>query len=57
MKGLHLTIDSWRRFRDADGFKLRGKELENAMAWGVDDNIPCRRPMTTQRNMGKEGPA
>ncbi len=43
MKGLHLTIDSWRPFRGADGFKLRGKELENALACGVDDNLPCRR--------------
>ena len=43
MKGLHLTIDSWRPFRGADGFKLRGKELENALACGVDDGLPCRR--------------
>ena len=43
MKGLHLTIDSWRPFRGADGFKLRGRELENALACGVDDNLPCRR--------------
>ena len=25
MKGLHLTIDSWRPFRGPDGFKLRGR--------------------------------
>jgi len=37
MKGLHLTIDSWRPFRGADGFKLRGKELENALAWDLDN--------------------
>ena len=43
MKGLHLTIDSWRPFRGPDGFKLRGKELENALACGVDDGLPCRR--------------
>ncbi len=41
MKGLHLTIDSWRPFRGADGFKLRGKELENALACGVDEDLPC----------------
>jgi hypothetical protein len=40
---LHLTIDSWRPFRGADGFKLRGKELENVLAWGLNDNLPCRR--------------
>ncbi len=41
MKGLHLTIDSWRPFRGPDGFKLRGKELENALAWGADRDMPC----------------
>jgi len=43
MKGLHLTIDSWRPFRGPDGFKLRGKELENTLAWGLDGDTPCRR--------------
>ncbi len=43
MKGLHLTIDSWHPFRGLDGFKLRGKELENALAWGSDRDMPCRR--------------
>ena len=43
MKGLHLTIDSWRPLRGPDGFKLRGKELENALAWGLDGDMPCRR--------------
>jgi hypothetical protein len=43
MKGLHLTIDSWRPFQGPDGFKLRGKELENALAWGVDRDMPCCR--------------
>jgi hypothetical protein len=43
MKGLHLTIDSWRPFRGEDGFKLRGKELEDALAWGLDGDMPCRR--------------
>jgi len=32
IKGLHLTIDSWRPGRAANGFKLKGKELEQAMA-------------------------
>ena len=43
MKGLHLTIDSWRPFQGTDGFKLRGKELENALALGLDRDMPCRR--------------
>jgi hypothetical protein len=43
MKGLHLTIDSWRPFRGTDGFKLRGKELENALALGLDRDMPCCR--------------
>ncbi len=43
MKGLHLTIDSWRPFRGTNGFKLKGKELENALAWGLDMDMHCRR--------------
>jgi hypothetical protein len=43
MKGLHLTLDSWRPFRGADGFKLRGKELENALTWGMEGDMLCRR--------------
>ena len=41
MKGLHLTIDSWRPFRGPDGFKLQGKELENALALGLERDMPC----------------
>jgi hypothetical protein len=44
-KGLHLTIDSWRPLRGPDGFRLRGKELERALAWGADGDMPCRRAM------------
>ena len=52
IKGLHLTIDSWRLFRGADGFKLRGKELENALAWGLDRDMPCRRGEDTMEEEG-----
>ena len=52
MKGLHLTIDSWRPFRGVDGFKLRGKELENALTWGLDRDMPCRR---AKDEMDEEG--
>jgi hypothetical protein len=43
MKGMHLTIDSWRPLRGLDGYKLQGKELENALALGLDGDMPCRR--------------
>jgi hypothetical protein len=44
IKGLHLTVDSWRPGREASGFKLRGKELERAMAIrSASRGIPCRR--------------
>ena len=43
MKGLHLTIDRWRPFHGPDGFKLQGKELENALALGLDRDMPCCR--------------
>ncbi len=42
MTGLHLMIDIWQPFRGTDSFKLRGKKLENVLAWGLDDNLPCR---------------
>ena len=41
MKGLHLTIDSWRLHRGPDGFKLRGQELESALALELDGDMPC----------------
>ena len=44
IKGLHLTVDSWRPGRGASGFKMRGKELERAMAiWSASRGLPCRR--------------
>jgi hypothetical protein len=44
IKGLHLTVDSWRPGREASGFKLRGEELERAMAvWTASRGLPCRR--------------
>ena len=42
MKGLHLTINSWRPFQGPDGFKLRGKELVSALTWDIDGAMPCR---------------
>jgi hypothetical protein len=41
MKALHVTIDSWRPFPGPDGFKLQGKELENALALSLDRDMPC----------------
>ena len=44
IKGIHLTADSWRPGREASGFKMRGKELERAMAiWTASRGLPCRR--------------
>ncbi len=31
IEGLHLTIDSWRPGRADNGFKLKGRELKQAM--------------------------
>jgi hypothetical protein len=42
MKGLHLTIDSWRPFRGPDGLKLRGKKLASALTWDIDGAMLCR---------------
>ncbi len=57
MKGLHLTIDSWWPFRGVDGFKLRGKELENTLAWGLNDNLPCRRGDNKSEDLMEGGPS
>ncbi|KAL3816768.1 hypothetical protein ACHAXA_006339 [Cyclostephanos tholiformis] len=57
MKGLHLTIDSWRPFRGADGFKLRGRELEVSLAWGADHNLPCRRDKDEDEELLEGEPA
>jgi hypothetical protein len=44
LKGLHLTVDSWRPGREASGFKMKGKELERAMEiWSTSRGLPCRR--------------
>ncbi len=44
IKGLHLAIDSWRPGREELGFKMRGKELERALAtWAKGRGLPCQR--------------
>ena len=44
IKGLHLTIDSGRPGREESGFKMRGKELEHALAtWAEGRGLPCRQ--------------
>ena len=30
LKGLHLSIESWKEFRDREGGKLQGKKLKEA---------------------------
>jgi hypothetical protein len=43
IKGLHLTINSWRPGRETSGFKLKGKDLEHAMAtWAKSRGTLCR---------------
>ena len=44
MKGMHLTVDSWRPGRSEDGFKMTPNEtqkLESSL-WGRI-GLPCRR--------------
>ncbi len=53
MKGLHLTIDSWRLHRGPDGFKLRGQELESALALELDGDMPCWR---AEDNLNEQQP-
>lgn len=42
LKGVHLTIDSWRPGRDEEGYKLSAKVLR-AMAEKEAMPLPCRR--------------
>jgi hypothetical protein len=44
MKGMHLTVDSWRPGRAEDGFKMTPKEIQNleSSLWGRI-GLPCRR--------------
>ncbi len=44
IKGLHLTIDSWKPGTEESGFKMRGKELDCALAaWAEGRGLPCQR--------------
>ncbi len=44
IKSLHLTIDLWRPGREESGFKMRGKELERALAaWAEGRGLPCQQ--------------
>jgi hypothetical protein len=44
IKGLHLTIDGWRPGKDEDGYKLRGKALQEALfKAAAARGLPCRR--------------
>jgi hypothetical protein len=44
MKGINLTIDSWRAGRAEDGFKMTAKELQvfESSKWS-NAGLPCRR--------------
>jgi hypothetical protein len=42
LKGMHLTIDSWRQGRGEDGFKWTAKEWRQAGMWSADVGVlPC----------------
>ena len=44
MKGMHLTIDSWRAGRAEDGFKMTTKELQAFESLNfANAGLPCRR--------------
>jgi hypothetical protein len=44
IKGLHLTVDSWRPGRADDGFKWTAKERRQMMFHGLEEeSLPCRR--------------
>ncbi len=42
-EGAPPDIDSWRPFRGVDGFKLKRRELEAALACGLNDNLHYHR--------------
>ena len=44
IKGLHLTVDSWRPGRAEDGFKWTAKERRQMLLQGLEEgSLPCRR--------------
>jgi hypothetical protein len=44
IKGLHLTVDSWRPGRAEDGFKWTTKERRQMLLHGLEEgSLPCRR--------------
>ena len=56
IKGLHLTIDSWRPGREKSGYKMKGKELERALAaWAESRALPCRRGADEEEETGPTG--
>jgi hypothetical protein len=54
MKGLHLTIDSWRAGRAEDGFKLTLKE-RHALQGNLD--MACRRELDNDTELEDSGTA
>jgi hypothetical protein len=54
MKGLHLTIDSWRAGRAEDGFKLTLKE-RHALQGNLD--MACRRELDNDAELEDSGTA
>ena len=53
IKGLHLTVDSWRPGRAEDGFKWTAKERRWMQYHGTEEGgLPCRREFEGEEVLG-----
>jgi hypothetical protein len=53
IKGLHLTVDSWRPGRAEDGFKWTAKERRRMQFHGMaEGGLPCRREFEGEEGLG-----
>ena len=53
IKGLHLTVDSWRPGRAEDGFKWTAKERRRMLFHGMEEGgLPCRREIEGEDAQG-----
>jgi hypothetical protein len=47
LKGIHLTLDSWRPWRKPDGWKMNAQEIQEALnddGFPVDESFPTAAP-------------
>eukprot|EP00980_Cylindrotheca_fusiformis_P019180 scaffold6510_cov122-Cylindrotheca_fusiformis.AAC.2 len=53
LKGIHLTLDGWRSFRDEDGWKLPNRKIEEMRTKGIGVVKPDEeKPRAPQRVQG-----